>query len=173
MSELKNNQLPYYPIKLWIDSTITIIILISSILIFAMHDNQPFGLILGLTVWGIGGKHLSKTIKNLYRNINNKPAIELTEDYFFDHINNIKIYWNNIRAINMISVRGNTYVNFDLRDKKSYYKQLDGAIQKILFKLPDPDEISVKTEISLIKGKNEEIYQRIYKFHQSKKNNCN
>jgi hypothetical protein len=73
----------------------------------------------------------------------------------------------------MISVRGNTYVNFDLRDKKSYYKQLDGAIQKILFKLPDPDEISIKTEISLIKGKNEEIYQRIYKFHQSKKNNCN
>ena len=107
--------------------------------------------------------------KNLYRSLKNQPAIELNEAYFFDHINNIKIYWHNIDKLSVISIRGNTYVNFILKDKNEYAKQLNGFLSKILFKLPDPEEIATKTEISLVRGKNEDIYNSIYKFREAKK----
>lgn len=90
----------------------------------------------------------------------------MTESYIFDYINNIKIYWKNVRKINILDIKGNSYVNFDLIDRSLYYKQLKNPISRILFKLPDPDGISIKIEISLVKGKNEDIYETIYTYHK-------
>ncbi|RYJ36956.1 hypothetical protein NU08_4065 [Flavobacterium anhuiense] len=56
-----------------------------------------------------------------------------------------------------------------MKDKNEYAAQLDGFLAKILFKLPGPEEISTKTELSLVKGKNEDIYTSICKFRESNK----
>jgi len=165
-----NNVLyPYYSIKLWTDSAIFMIFTFSLILLTLFSNNQPFGIILAFFLIVLTKNRIKRTIKNLYRNLKNQPAIELTGAYFFDHINNIKIYWHNIDKLSVISIRGNTYVNFILKDKDEYAKQLDGFLSKILFKLPNPEEIAIKTEISLVKGRNEDIYNSIYKFREAKK----
>ncbi|GGE97470.1 STM3941 family protein [Flavobacterium limi] len=160
---------PYYSIKLWLDSVIFLIIAFSLILLTLFNSNQPFGIILAFFLIILTKYPIQKTIKNLYRSLKNQPAIELTEAYFFDHINNIKIYWHNIDKLSVISIRGNTYVNFILKDNNEYAKQLNGFLPKILFKLPDPEEIATKTEISLVKGRKEDIYNSICKFREAKK----
>ena len=169
LKEIKNLQYPYYPIKLWIDSLIFLTLF--SVLLFGtiIHKNQPFGIILAIFLIGLAGRNFKKRIKNLYRNFKKQPALVLTDDYLFDHINNIKICWSNIVTIDIISIRGNTFVRYILRDKKKYSEQLEGLYTKIMFNFPDPDSLSIKTELSLIKGKNEEIYNQIYKFYQEKK----
>ncbi len=159
----------FSPLKLWADSLTFLIIFSSLILGTFFSINQPFGIILSLSLLGVLAISLKKTIRNLYRNLKKQPAIKLTEEYFFDHINNIKIYWHNIIKINMISPHGNTYVAFILKDKKKYSEQLESVLERILFRIPDPDEMAIKTELSLVKGKNTEIYELINKFHQSKK----
>ncbi|MEL1253267.1 hypothetical protein AAEO57_05760 [Flavobacterium sp. DGU38] len=165
-----NNLLyPYYSLKLWLDSVIFLVISFSLILLTLFNSNQPFGIILAFFLIILTKNRVQKTIKNLYRSLKNQPAIELTEAYFFDHINNIKIYWHNIDKLSVISIRGNTYANFILKDKNEYAKQLNGFLSKILFKLPDPEGIATKTEISLVKGRNEDIYNSICKFREAKK----
>jgi hypothetical protein len=169
LKELKNLQYPYYPIKLWIDSLIFLTLFSAVVFFTILHKNQPFGIILAIFLIALVARNLKKSIKNLYRNLRKKPALELTDDYLFDHINNIKIHWSNIVAIDTISIRGNTFVRYILRDKKKYSEQLEGLYAKITFNFPDPENLSIKTELSLIKGKNEEIYNQIYKFYQVKK----
>lgn len=166
---MSNLLYPYYSIKLWLDSIIFLIISISLILLTLFSNNQPFGIILAFFLFFLLRNNIKKTVKNLYRNLKKESAIELTEEYFFDHINDIKIYWCNIDRLGKISIRGNTYVNFILKDKNEYAAQLDGFLAKILFKLPDPEEISTKTELSLVKGKNEDIYTSICKFREANK----
>lgn len=171
MNNQKNYQFSYYPIKLWIDSMITIIIFISSTLIFLINNNQPFGILITLIIWFIGRNHFLKTIKNLNRILNKKPAIELTDEYFFDHINNIKIYWKNINKISLISIKSNTYICFNLKDIKSYIIQSKSFLNNFLFKINlYNEEKFVKTEISLVEGKNEDIFNKISTFHKIKNN---
>ena len=168
MQVIKSLQYPYYPIKLWIDSLIFLTLFSALVLSNILHKNQPFGIILAIFLIGLASINFKKTIKNLYRNLRKQPALELTNDYLFDHINNIKIRWSNIVQIDIISIRGNTFVRFILRDKKKYSEQLKGLYARIMFNFPDPDNLSIKTELSLIKGNNEEIYNEIYKFYQEK-----
>lgn len=171
MNNQQNFQFYYYPIKLWIDSIMTIIMFISLTLIFLINKNQPFGIVITLFIWFIGRNHFLKTIKNLNRILNKKPAIELTDDYFYDHINNIKIYWKNINKTSLISIKSNTYICFDLKDIKSYIIQSKSILDNFLFKINLYDEeLFVKTEISLVKGKNEEIFNKISTFHKIKSN---
>ena len=169
MKEIKNLQYPYYPIKLWIDSLIFSTLFSALVLFSILHKNQPFGIILAIFLIGLAGRNFKKRIKNLYRNFKKQPALVLTDEYLFDHINNIKICWSNIVTIDTISIRGNTFARYILRDKKEYSEQLKGLYTQIMFSFPDPDNLSIKTELSLIKGKNEEIYNQIYKFYQEKK----
>lgn len=166
---MNNLQYPYYAFKLWIDSLVFLLIFSGMILLFLLANNQPLGIIAALILLAITSNHFRKTTKNLYRNLKKQPALELTDGYLFDHINNIKIYWHNIDKLGIITIKENTYVNFILRDKTEYSKQLDGFLSKILFKLPDPEELSTKIEISLIKGRNEDIYNSICKFRETKK----
>jgi hypothetical protein len=165
MVEQTKIQFSYYLLKLWIDSTVTIILFTCAFLVL-VFEKQPFGIILIIVIWLIGRYHFADTFRNLSRSLNKKPSIELTEEYIFDYINNKKIYWKNVKSVSKIHVKGNSYVVFDLIDKSLYYKQLKDPISKILFKLPDPDGISVKTEISLVQGKNENIYESIYTYHK-------
>ncbi|AWK04361.1 hypothetical protein HYN56_08970 [Flavobacterium crocinum] len=138
-------------------------------MLFALSNNQPLGIIASLIVLTITGKHFRKTIKNLYRNLKKLPALELTDDYLIDHINDIKIRWSYISKADLISLRGNSFVRFILRDKEKYSEQLKGLLSKIMFKFTNPDNLAIKTELSLVKGKNEEIYSQIYKIIQEKK----
>lgn len=169
LKEIKNLQYPYYPIKLWMDSLIFLTLFSAIVLGAIFNNNQPFGIILALCLVGLAGRNFKKRIKNLRRNLNKQPALELTDDYLFDHINNIKIRWSNIIKADIISIRGNTFVRFILRDNKKYSDQLEGLHSKIMYNLPDPENLHIKTELSMIKGKNEEIYNQIDKFHQAKK----
>lgn len=166
---MNNLQYSYFPTKLWVDSLLFLIVFSGLTLLFILSSNQPLGIIIALILLIVTGRHFRKTIKNLYRNFKKLPALELTEDYFIDHINDVKIRWTYIIKVDLISLRGNTFVRFILRDKEKFSKQLKGLLAKIMFKLPDPDNLAIKTELSLLKGKNEDIYNQIYKCFQEKK----
>lgn len=153
MKEIKNLQFPYYSTKLLIDSLIFLTLFSALLLGTILHKNQPFGIFLAIFLLGLAGRNFKKRIKNLFRNFKKQPALVLTDEYLFDHINNIKIHWSNIVAMDTTSIRGNTFVRYILRDNKKYSEQLDGLYAKILFDFPDPDNLSIKTELSLIKGK--------------------
>ncbi|SFD07412.1 STM3941 family protein [Flavobacterium phragmitis] len=160
---------PYFALKLWADSLLFLIIFSGWILLFALSNNQPLGIIIALILLTITGRYFRKTIKNLYRNLKKLPALELTDDYLIDHVNDIKIRWSYIIKADQISIRGNTFVRFILRDKEKYSEQLKGLLAKIMLKLPDPNNLAIKIELSLVKGKNEEIYNQIYKIFQERK----
>lgn len=167
MNQNESKQFSYYPINLWIDS-ITFLFIYIGYSILLLTDKRPFFIIVGIIFVSVLWKSFQNIIKNLYRNILNKPAIELTEEYFIDHVNNAKINWKNIKKMNMINLQGHVYVNFDLKDRESYFKQIDNPIKKIIFKLPDTEKVFIKTELSLVEGKNEEIYNQINDFYISK-----
>ncbi|MEK8180699.1 hypothetical protein WMW71_10150 [Flavobacterium buctense] len=169
MSEQSDNQLSYYPLKLWTDSIITITIFFLITLLFVWNKHQPYGIILALIIWRVIWNHFYNTVKNLSRQLSGKPAIELTEEYFYDHINDIKIYWKNITQVNLWQSRGSTFVCFELKDLESHVKQSKSLIDKFLYKLKVyPEGVFVKTEISLVKGKNEEIFGKINRSLQYK-----
>lgn len=68
-----------------------------------------------------------------------------------------------------MSIKSNTYICFDLKDIKSYIIQSKSILDNFLFKINlYNEELFVKTEISLVKGKNEEIFSKIYTFYKIK-----
>ncbi|WP_291128605.1 hypothetical protein [Flavobacterium sp. UBA7682] len=167
MSQQSEFQFSYYPLKLWIDSVITIIALLSITLLFVWNKYQPYGIIIALIIWRVAWNHFYNTVKNLSRQLSGKPAIELTNEYFYDHINDIKIYWTNVKRINLWQSKGTTFICFDLKDFKSHVTQSKSLVDKFFYKLKvHQEDIFVKTEISLVKGKNIEIFDKVKRFMQ-------
>lgn len=169
MGERTDYQFSYYSLKLWIDSIVTIVIFSSITLLLVWNRFQPYGIILTLIIWRVIWSHFYCTVNNLYRQLTGKPAIQLTEKYFIDHINRKKIDWKNITGMRLTNLKGSTFVCFDLKDLESYVKESRSLMDKFLYKLNlHPEEIFVKTELSLVYGKNEVIFNEINSFLRHK-----
>lgn len=142
-------------------------------LFFVWNNYQPYGIIVALIIWRVGWNHFYNTINNLSRHLAGKPSIELTEDYFIDHTSGKKIHWKNVSQIRMKHLKSKKFVCFDLKDLDSYVSQSKSLVDKFLYKLKvHPEDIFVKTEISLVDGKNEEIFGEInWYFHHKAAHN--
>jgi len=165
MSKQSDNQFYYFPFNLWIDSLITIFIFISFTFLLVWSINPLYGIIVAIILWSFLWNHFYNMINNLYRNLKGKPALELTETHIYDHINNTKIDWKNVKKIKLWESRGHTFICFNLKNLKSHVKSSKSLFHKILYLLRVYDEaIFIKTEISLVKGKNEVIFERVNMF---------
>lgn len=165
MSKQSDIQFYYFPFNLWIDSLIKIFVIISFTFLLFWSINPLYGIIVALILWSFLWNHFYNMINNLYRNLKGKSALELTETHIYDHINNTKIDWKNVKEIKLWESRGHTFICFNLKDFKSHVKSSKSLFHKILYLLRVYDEaIFIKTEISLVKGKNEAIFDKINMF---------
>lgn len=161
-------QFPYNILRLWLDSIIKLFVIIGITVSLFLIEKQPFGIIIGILFILIFTKHTIKAIKNLYRSLLKYPAVELTEECFIDHLNDKKIYWQNIKKINIALRRdGNTYLNFDLKNRENYIRQVNNPIEKFFFKIA-PDVGYIQTNISFVKGNNYDIYEQVNSLYNRK-----
>ena len=155
-------ELYYFAPKLLVDSLIPVILFASLTALLVFDTAQPFGIIVAFFIWFLFGEAFVSAIRNLTRFFHRKPAIELTDKYFSDHISNFKIFWADIINVRMKSSGGNTFLVFELSDNANYIKQERYLITKLLSKLkPVSEGIAVQTELSLVKGSNNEVFEII------------
>ena len=154
----------YYPLKLWTDSLLFLTIFITLIVLTAFSRYQPIGAILGVVIFLLVRRHFFKTLRNLSRQLQNQPAIELTNHFFYDHIDNIKIRWDHISHIDISFSKSSTFVVLNLRNDSQYKRRMD-FINRFLSSLLGSDGTYAQTELSVIKGKNKTIFNEIHKFH--------
>src|SRR5690554_6625058 len=94
-----NKQFSYFLFHLWFDSIIKISVFLVFVIGLFLVDKQPLGFIVGTLIFIILYKIIFNTIRNLHRSITKKPAVEITDEYFINHMNNTKIHWKNIDKI--------------------------------------------------------------------------
>jgi len=164
-----NKQFPYFLFHLWFDSIIKISFFLVFVIGLFLVDKQPLGFIVGTLIFIILYKNIFNTIRNLHRSITKKPAVEMTDEYFVNHMNNTKIHWKNIIKIKQYSASGYELIRFDLRDRKNYIRQVKDPIYKFIFLLA-PDITYIHTNLSYLKGNNYKIYEEINDFFLKKRN---
>jgi hypothetical protein len=163
-------KISYHPINVWINFIIILCFYITPIFIVLFMVPKPSGLIFTVLLLIIAGKPSFMIIKSFFRFLNKKPAIELTEEYYIDHLNMVKIRWSNITNVGSNNFGQWTFLSFDLVDKSIFYQQIQNPIQKLLLKLETfLTKISMKTNISLVDGNNKEIYWTVYNYHKNAK----
>lgn len=132
-------------------------------------EKQPFGFIVGTLIFLIFIKNILNSIRNLHRSITKKPAIEITDEYFVNHINNTKIHWKNINEINLSGAGLYEAIRFDLRNRKNYISQIKYPFDKFFFILA-PNVANIQFPLIFIKGNNYKIYGEINDFFIKKRN---
>lgn len=162
-------QYPYFLFWLWLDALIFLFTFHFFAIALFFIDNQPVGITFGALMLVFSIKSTQLTLRNLYRSFAKKPAIEITEQYFVNHMNNTKIHWKNIDNIERASGRSHSLIKFTLRNRKSYVEQIKEPMRKILYLL-EPKGKSVRVTLNYIKGNNEKIYEEIERFWIKKSN---
>src|SRR5690606_12666121 len=162
-------QFSYFPFWLWINACIFVFMFPFMIICLLLIDNQPVGIIFGTLMLVFSIKSTQMTLRNLYRSFAKKPAIEITEQYFVNHMNNTKIHWKNIAKIERASGRSYSLIKFTLRNRKNYVSQIKEPVIKILYLL-EPKGKSVRVTLNYIQGNNEKIYEEIERFWTKKSN---
>src|SRR5690606_33382042 len=113
-------------------------------------------------------KNIINSIRNLYRSIIKKPAIEITDEYFINHMNKTKIHWKSIDKILFTHIRGDGFMKFNLINRTNYINQIKNPITKLFFTLAS-DIMPIQIIVSYIKGNNYKIYEEINNFFLKKK----
>ncbi len=164
-----NKQFPYFLFYLWFISIIKISCFLVFIIALFLIYKQPFGFIVGTLIFIVFYKNIINTIRNLHRSATKKPVIEITDEYFVNHINNTKIHWKNINKISLSG--GGLYqaIRFDLRNRKKYINQIKNPVHKFFFILA-PDVANIQFGLSYIKGNNDKIFEEINDFFIKKSN---
>jgi|SRR5690554_1928456 len=164
-----NKQFTYFLFHLWLDSLLKIFCFIFFLVcLFLLVELQPLGLILGILVFTLCIKNIVNTIRNLKRGLTKKHAIEITDEYFVNHMNNTKIHWNTIDEISLKNRKGYSVIEFNLKNRKNYINQIKDPINKLFFTLA-PDTMPIQIIVSYIKGNNYKIYEEINNFFLKKK----
>jgi hypothetical protein len=163
-----NKQFPYFLLHLWVDSLIKIFGFSFLTVYLFLIEKQPFGFIIGILMIIILYKNIINSIRNLYRSIIKKPAIEITDEYFINHMNKKKIHWKSIDKILFTNIRGYGFMKFNLKNRTNYINQIKDPINKLFFTLA-PDTMPIQIIVSYIKGNNYKIYEEINNFFLKKK----
>jgi len=158
MSDNEFKQFSYF-FRYWVDSSMLLVIWILSTILL-LSSEKIIGIILGLVLIIIFLKKVLNIIRNLCRSVAGKPALEITDQYFINHMNKTKIHWKNINKIKRVSVRGYESLDFELNNRKNYIAQIKDPVEKILFILA-PSKLPIRVIISYIRGDNDKIYQEI------------
>jgi len=162
-------QFSYSPFNLWFHSIIKILMVSILVIVLCLVDKQPLGFIFGITIGMISVRSIQQIFRNLHRNINNQPAITLTDQYFINHMKNTKIHWKNITYIGLRSEGSITNLKLKLFNRKIYSDQIKEPIDKLFYFL-EPTGKSVRIPICYIKGNSYKIYNIVDDLFLKKKN---
>jgi hypothetical protein len=160
----------YNPITVWFNAIVAVS-LILALLILALYAKQPAGLVFSIVLFTLSGYFIYNLLKSFLRFLFGLSAIELNGKYFIDHQSGIKILWNNIIEIGTFSFNNYTYITFVLKNESEIFNDIN-PVAKVLYKLESRmTGVSYKTNISFVKGKNNDIFWRVRNYHSSIKSN--
>ncbi len=169
MNDNNHIQFSYSPFNLWLDSVMMIFIVLVTVTTLCLVDKQPLGFIFGITIGILSFRTIQKTIRNLYRSLNNQSAITLTDQYVINHMNNTKIHWKNISEIVLASANSHTILKLTLFNRKIYEEQVKEPLDKLHYFL-EPKGKTVRIKLNYIKGTNHELYTIVNDIFVKKKN---
>ena len=156
----------YNPFQTWFNFILVIVIFFIPIIFLIYKVTNEKGLIFVLILLLSFGFFCFKMLINFYRFILKKPAIELTNEFYFDNLNNIKIDWRNISDIELKKYKNWTFITFNLKDKTQVFNQIKNPILKLIYRIESTlSSKNWKTNISLVKGKKQEIFNTINEFY--------
>lgn len=164
-----NKQFSYSLFDLWFGSIIKLggfIFLVANLYLF---DRNSLGIILSITIFVVFIKNILNTIRNLYRSIAEKPAFEITDEYFVIHTNNTKIHLKNINEIQLVGSGKTQAIRFYLKNRNNYINQIKDPFHKLFFILA-PDVANIQIGVNYIKGDNQKVYEEIKDFFIKKSN---
>jgi len=157
----------YHPINTCLNFAIILCFYIIPIIFLLSSPPKLAIYIFLLILLIITGPFCFLMVNNFFRFLFNKAAVEITDEFYIDHLNGIKIAWNNINHIGTTNYGQWTFLNFDLIDQDIFYKQIHNPVQNIFFRLENfLTKTTFKTNISLVKGDNKEIFWTIFNRHK-------
>ena len=158
----------YHTFNLWSRCLSDFLFLICAPLSLLLTGYYIFGLVMGVLIAYLFYDKVCISLDNLSRHLNGSSAIELTAKEFVDNINKVIIPWSNVRSFELIHRRGSAFIVFYLIDTSLYSSRLNDRFMRLIFKVL-PDITPIQVEVSLVKGKNYDIYEKaIYVFDNFK-----
>lgn len=158
----------YHTFNLWSRCLSDFLFLIFAPLGLLLTGYYILGLVMGVLIAYLFYDKVCISLDNLSRHLNGSSAIELTAKEFVDNINKVIIPWSNVRSFELIHRSGSAFIVFYLVDRSVHSSRLKDRFMRSLFKVL-PDIIPIQVEISLVKGKNHDIYEKaIYVFDNYK-----
>lgn len=162
-----NQEISYSPYNTTINFIIAVGFIIL-LIILATNVNKTAAIIFIVVMIAIGGQGMFMFIKSFLLFVSGKPAIVLTKDYFIDNSTGIKIGWSDINNITSYNFNGRTFLAFDLIDNSIIYKQILNPIQNGLLRINAAlSKKSFMTNLSFLKGKNADIFEKVNNFYRA------
>ena len=106
------------------------------------------------------------TLKCSLAFLRKQPAISLTEKYYIDNIESIKLEWNNISNIWVLQYR-DSFLKISVIDDSVVYKQAKNRIWKYIFKRQERNKGILSVNLNFLKGKSIDIVNLIKDYQQS------
>ncbi|MBS7787636.1 hypothetical protein KIH23_10035 [Flavobacterium sp. CYK-55] len=157
--------------NVWTNFSGIVIFFIIPLTIVMIKSPKPASVIFTTILLLIFGSSIYMFIKSFIRSLNKLPAIELTEEFYIDNLNGVKIPWSNVISVGTINLGMWSFLSLDLSDNSIFYKQIENPIQSLLFRFETLlTGTSMKTNISLVDGKNEDVFWKVFNFHKQIKN---
>jgi len=92
--------------------------------------------------------------------LSGEPALELTDDYYIDNVENIKLSWSDISRIWILENK-NYFLKVALVDNSIIYKKVKSPIWRCVFRMNNWSGGILSINLSLLKGKKDEILKLI------------
>jgi len=146
---------------MWLDFIIalpfSILVLVHPLLYFTIK-----GIIITIGLFSIVfGDKIYNVFRNFYRFHTGKPSLEITDNYYIDHTINKRIELKNISHINLKHRSSQWMLEFTLLDTMIYYEQVKNPIARYFEKVLSYGCV-IQTRLSLIKGKNTNIFEEVF-----------
>jgi hypothetical protein len=75
-----------------------------------------------------------KNSRSFIRMINNKPAIEVTDLYFIDHLNGVRLLWSEIKKVDIIFYRYQ-FLAIELVDISVFLQQIKNPVYRSMLRV--------------------------------------
>lgn len=124
-------------------------------------------LILPIILVIIGGYFYFRIFKSVIHIIINKPVIESNSERYIDNLNGFSIKWNEVQRISLEN-RKASFIVFHLKNDSEFYSKLN-RFKRAFYKFEAYNTNSVSTNLTFVKGKNEDILTEIQSFYNKVK----
>jgi hypothetical protein len=150
---VNETQLKYHPLNVTLHFFIGLFFFGLMATILIQTPNKLAGIVFMTILMLLAGPVNLSFIKCFLRMLNKKSPLILTNEYYIDNINNIKIKWQEITNVGSANIGQWTFLTFNLTDNSIFFRQIKNPIYNLLFRLEYLlTKTSLKTNTTFILG---------------------